>query len=689
MSRYIVAVDIGGTFSDLVCLDRETGEIRNAKVPSTPPTFIDGVIDALDKAQVPPPEMVVFKHGSTIATNAIIQRAGAKTALVTTEGFRDVLLAGRADRTDHFDLSSLESPPLVPRRDILGVRERVDADGNPVVALDEQSLERAIELLRKRGVEAVAVVFLNSFMHPEHERRTLQAIVDALPDAYACCSYDILPELKEFERTSTTVANAYIGPIVDRYLSNLTTRLDEWGFRNQTFIIHSGGGVMSLDAARRLPARTCMSGPPGGAVGAAYIGSLAGFPNVLGLDMGGTSCDLAVISGGQPEHHAGWKIEHKIPVQFPAIDVSTIGAGGGTIAWIDKVGTLRSGPQSAGARPGPAAYGTGGAEPTNTDANLVLGRLNPATFLGGDLEVDIDLAREAIERRIAEPLGLSAEEAAEGVLRVSNANMVDAARLITVERGRDPRDYALMAFGGAGPVHAAYCAGELNIPYVLVPRNPGLASAFGQLRVEIRDDYQRAMLKKHSEVTPELLESLFAEMEEQAAGTLQREGLSAEEITLERSVDLKYYPQTTYLNFAVPDGGAIAKETVDRLVELFLERHEQEFGYSVPLEFTSVEFVNARLTATGPAPVGELAEDPETGTAEAALVGTRQVHFAEAGGWVETAVYDREALKKGSRLNGPAIVEQADSTTVVPPGATVEVDGYSNLIMDVRGMPRV
>jgi N-methylhydantoinase A len=687
LSRYIVAVDIGGTFSDLVSLDMETGDTTTAKVPSTPPTFIDGVINALDKAEVPSSEVVVFKHGSTIATNAIIQRKGARTALVTTEGFRDVLLAGRADRTDHFDLSSIESPPLVPRRDILTVRERVDADGAVVTEIDEGTLERTIELLDKRGIEAVAVVYLNSFMNPQHEHRTLQAIGKALPNAYACASYEILPELKEFERTSTTVANAYIGPIVDRYLSTLTRRLGEWGFRNQTFIIHSGGGVVSLEAARRLPARTCMSGPAGGAVGAAYIGQLAGFPNVIGFDMGGTSCDLAVISDGSPEHHAGWKIEHKIPVQFPAIDVSTIGAGGGTIAWIDKVGTLRSGPQSAGAHPGPAAYGTGGTEPTNTDANLVLGRLNPASFIGGELKLDPELAREAVET-IAGPLELSAEEAAEGILRVSNANMVDAARLISVERGRDPRDYALMAFGGAGPVHAAYCAAELNIPTVLVPRNPGLASAFGQLRVEIRDDYQRAILKKHSEVTPETLEDVFAEMDRQARETLVREGVSEQEITLERTLDLKYYPQTTYLNVPVSNG-QVSQETIDQAVEMFLARHEQEFGYSVSLEFTSVEFVNARLVATGPAPTGELKETTETGTADEARIGSRRVHFAEAGGWIESQIYNRERLKRGVAFDGPAIVEQADSTSVVPPGARVEVDGYRNLVMDVRDISRL
>jgi N-methylhydantoinase A len=688
VSRYIVAVDIGGTFSDLVCLDRETGEIRNAKVPSTPPTFIDGVIDALDKVGVPPPEVVVLKHGSTIATNAIIQRAGARTALVTTEGFRDVLLAGRADRTDHFDLSSIEAPPLVPRRDILTVRERVDAGGDAVVDLDEATLERATELLRKRGIEAVAVVFLNSFMNPEHEHRTLEAIARRLPDVYACCSYDILPELKEFERTSTTVANAYIGPIVDGYLRNLTDRLGQWGFRNQTFIIHSGGGVMSLDAARRLPARTCMSGPAGGAVGAAYIGSLAGFPNVIGFDMGGTSCDLAVISCGEPEHHAGWRIEHKIPVQFPAIDVTTIGAGGGTIAWIDKAGALRSGPQSAGARPGPAAYGTGGTEPTNTDANLVLRRLNPATFLGGELPLDVELAAERIRMRVAEPLGLSLEEAAEGILRVSNANMVDAARLVSVERGRDPRDYALMAFGGAGPVHAAYCARELDIPTVLVPRHPGLASAFGQLRVEIRDDYQRALLRKHSDIEASELALVFAELEERARESLLREGVAEDEITLQRTVDLKYYPQTTYLNFPFPDG-EVTQDGIDAAVAAFLERHEQEFGYSVPLEFTSVEFVNARLTALGPAPVGELKPEQGSWTAQGARKGTRDVHFAEAGGWVDATIYDRDRLGPGATFSGPAIVEQSDSTTVVPPGADVAVDRFGNVTIDVRGMPRV
>ena len=445
---------------------------------------------------------------------------------------------------------------------------------------------------------------------------------------------------------------------------------------------------MSLDAARRLPARTSMSGPAGGAVGAAYIGRLAGFPNLIGFDMGGTSCDVALISGGQPGQHAGWKIEHKVPVQFPAIDVETIGAGGGTIAWIDKAGTLRSGPQSAGARPGPAAYATGGEEPTNTDANLALGRLDPDQFLGGEFRLDTGLARAAIESRIAEPLGMSLEDAAEGLLRVSNENMVDALRLISVERGNDPRDYALIAFGGAGPLHAAHCAAQMNIPNVIVPRSPGLASAFGQLRVEVRDDTQRPLLRKHDDVDPAELEAVFAELEAQARELLGQEGIATADIKLERSADLKYYPQTSYINVAVPDG-PIDQAVVDDLVETFLARHEEEFGYSVGLDLTSVEFVNARLAALGPAPVGELLPDATRGEPADAVVEMRPVHFTEAGGWVETTIYDRSRLFAGGTFSGPAIVQEVDSTTVVPPGATVAIDDYRNLIIDVRGCARI
>jgi N-methylhydantoinase A len=377
-----------------------------------------------------------------------------------------------------------------------------------------------------------------------------------------------------------------------------------------------------------------------------------------------------------------------VPVQFPAIDVSTIGAGGGTIAWIDKAGTLRSGPQSAGARPGPAAYGSGGEEPTNTDANLVLGRLDPGNFLGGEFRLRRDLAHDAIRRRIADPLGLSVEDAAEGILRVSNENMVEALRLVSVERGNDPRDYALIAFGGAGPVHGAHCAAEMNIPTVIVPRSPGLASAFGQLRVEIRDDTQRPLLKKHTEIEPDELERVFRDLEEQARELLREEGIGSDQAQLQRSVDVKYYPQTSYINLRL-DIGPVDQATIDDLIQTFLQRHADEFGYSVGLDQTSVEFVNARLTALAPAPVGELPTDPRTGVVADAVRGQREVHFAEAAGWVSTAVYDRSRLFADAAFDGPAVVQEADSTTVVPPGAHLRVDDYRNLILDVREVARV
>ena len=682
MGKYIAAVDIGGTFSDLVCLDTVSGEIKNVKVPSTPPTFIEGVMNALKKAGIPPSEMIVFKHGSTIATNAIIQRRGAKTGLVATKGFRDILEAARADRPELFDLSWDPNPPLVPRRHRLGVSERVDYEGNVVTPLNEEEVRHAARLFKKRGIEAVAICFLNSFMNPEHERRTKEILKQEMPQAYICHSYEIFPEIKEFERTSTTAVNAYLGPIVDRYLADLTKELTSWGYKGDTLIIHSGGGVMSLDAAREIPARTCQSGPAGGVVGGAYIGQMSGFPNVITFDIGGTSTDLAVTYRGQPPMESGWKVEWKIPIRFPCIDVHSIGAGGGSIAWIDKGGTLKNGPQSAGANPGPACYGLGGKEPTNTDCHLVLGRLNPETFLGGDMTVKPDLAHKAIKGKIADFFGMSVEEAADGILRVANANIAYATRLISVERGYDPREFALLAFGGGGPLHAAEAARELKIPKVLVPQYPGLASAFGQLQVEIRQDYLRPLLQLAKEVELARVNQTYRELETNAREALRREGVAEKQIELQRFADVKYFPQTEYFTLPIPSR-EIAREDIDGLVRDFLARHEQEFGYTVPVEFADVEVVNARLVAKGPAPKGELKKHPEKGNAKEALKGERKVYFREAGGWVMSQIYDRAKLRCGASFKGPAIVEQSDSTTVVPPGVKATVDEYLNLVLDL------
>lgn len=684
MSRYIVAVDIGGTFSDLVCLDTVSGEITNAKVPSTPPAFIDGVMNALEKARVPLPEMIVFKHGSTIATNAILQRRGARTGLVTTRGFRDILEAGRADRPDLFSLGWDPNPPLVPRRNRLVVTEKVDYQGKVASPLNEQEVRDIARIFKKRAIEAVAVCFINSFMNPEHERRAKGILERELPSAYICCSSEVFPELREFERMSTTVVNAYLGPILDRYLDSLTARLRERNYKGDVLIIHSGGGVMTCDSARAMPARTCQSGPAGGVIGGAIIGRLAGFENVITFDIGGTSTDIGLVYKGQPLMQTGWKVEFRIPIRFPCIDVISIGAGGGSIAWIDPGGTLKNGPQSAGAVPGPACYGLGGTEPTNTDANIILGRLNPGNFLGGEMRIYPELARKAVEK-IAKFYRMSLEEAADGIIQVANANMVNGTRLISVERGYDPREFAIVAFGGAGPLHAVDVARQLNIPKVIVPQYPGLTSAFGQLQVEMRHDYIRPILQREKEIDVEKLNRIYSELEEQAIRAMTNEGVREEEIELKRFADVKYFPQSSYLTIPVKNG-ALSPDDIDHIIREFLARHQQEFGYTIPPEYVEVELVNARLTAFGPAPKGELKRYPDGGRAEEALSGRRKVYFAEAGGLVPTDIYNRARLRCGAKIEGPAVVEQSDSTTVLPPGATASVDEYLNLIIDLSGL---
>lgn len=686
MGRYVVGIDVGGTFTDLVCLELESGAIGYAKVPSTPPTFIDGVLAALERAKLSPAEVALLKHGSTIATNSVIQRRGARTSLVTTKGFRDVLPAARANRAVSFDPTWDPSPPLIPRRHILGVTERVDYEGNELTPLAEEEVREAADTLRLRGMEAVAVVYLNSFVNPAHELRTKEILQEELPGVFVCTSYEVLPELREFERASTTLANAYLGPVVDRYLAALAERLRAWGYQGDVLLTHSGGGVMSVEEARRIPARICQSGPAAGVMGGLHIGRLAGHDNVITLDMGGTSCDLALVHRGQPRIASEWRLEFNIPINLPAVDLVTIGAGGGSIAWIDEGGSLRNGPQSAGASPGPACYGRGGQDPTNTDANLVLGRLNAATFLGGEMALHPDLARQAIQERVADRLSYRLEEAADGILRVANANMINALRYVSVQRGYDPRDFALVAFGGAGPLHAAELAQELGMPVVVVPPLPGLTSALGVLRVELRYDYLRPVLRLQRELDLERLNNALREMEGEAMAALGRDGVAEADVQFQRLADIRYYGKISYLTVPLPDSALDAAAAAE-LARRFNEKHLQEFGYTVPPEAGELEVVNLRLVASGPpASGGELPQRRQRrrGTTEAARKGQRDVYFREAGGFVPSAIYDRSRLAAGARIAGPAIVEQADSTTVVPPGVRAEVDDYLNLIMHTR-----
>lgn len=681
MRKLRVAVDIGGTFTDLVAYDEDTKELTTVKTPSTPPEFISGVMDALEKAGVQPGEVTVFKHGSTIATNAIIERKGAHTALVTTEGMRDVLGAGRANRPDLFNSNWDPSPTLVQRRHVLTVAERVDYEGTVLKELDEEGVRTAARKLKKRGIEAVAVAFLNSFMNPAHELRAKAILLEELgDDVHVCTSSETLPEIREFERTSTTAANAYLMPVIERYLEGLVTALRNWGYEGDVLVTHSGGGVMSAGSASQVPARICHSGPAGGVVGGALSGRSAGFDSVITFDMGGTSADLSLVHEGRPSIASEWRVDWNIPILFPAIDLVAIGAGGGTIAWVDAGGSLRVGPQSAGAAPGPACLDKGNEEPTITDAQVYLGRLNPQIYLGGDVDIYPELAEQAIAR-LAEKLGLSDADTANGIIRIANANMTSATHLISVERGYDPREFALVAGGGAGSLHAVEIARDLGIPHVVVPPTPGVTSALGILQVDLRHDLLRSVLSQTHDIEAADLVRTFDKLEAEARQILDQEHIAPEDARVELSLDVRYYGQTPYMNIRL-DEPPRDRETIERIVEQYGEQYEREFGYRLGPDVATVEFVNARAAAIGVTADADFRRStPAAGQPEPRE--TRDVYFEDTG-FAGTPIYDRSTLGPDTSIDGPAVVEQMDTTVVVPPGARARVDSYLNITIDVQ-----
>lgn len=683
MRKLKVAVDIGGTFTDLVAYDDETSELLAVKSPSTPPTFIDGVMNALEKAGIRPEEVVSFKHGSTIATNAIIERKGAKTGMVTTRGFRDVLAAGRANRPDLFNSNWDPSPPLIPRRHVLEVTERIDYEGSVLTELNEDDVRVAARKIRARGLESIAVSYLNSFMNDAHERRTKEILLAELDGVDVCTSSEILPEIREFERTSTVAANAYLMPVIEGYINDLVEALGKWGYDGEVYVTHSGGGVITARAARTVPARICHSGPAGGVVGGMLVGKLAGFDNVITFDMGGTSADLSLVEDGTPIIASEWRVDWNIPILFPAVDLVAIGAGGGTIAWVDAGGSLRVGPKSAGARPGPACFGQGNEEPTITDAHVFLGRLDPDRFLGGDMTLQPELAEAAIER-LAAKLGLSAPETAMGIIRIANASMTQATHLISVERGYDPRDFAFVSGGGAGGLHAVDIARELGMPHVVVPQRPGVTSAMGILQVDLRHDFLRPVLQQMQQIDPAELAQKFAELEAEARGILDAESIPAERQVVELSLDVRYYGQTPYMNLRL-DGVPRDAAALEQLAARYRAEYEREFGYRLPEDMAAIEVVNARGAAIGLAEETTLRPSAETGRAEVALRVRRPVFFEETRDFVETPVYDRELLRAGATLEGPAVLEQTDTTVLVPPGASAQVDQYLNIVIATAG----
>ena len=654
MKEIRLGVDVGGTFTDLVALNN--GEILTAKVPSTPQDQSEGVMNSVRAAGIEAASVAAFAHGMTVATNALLERKGARTAIVTTEGFRDVLEIARQDRPSLYDLSQNRPPALVPRELRFTVRERMGPEGE-ISPLDEESLEEAVSALKEAEVEAVAVCLLFAFLHPEHERRVGETLREALPDVHVSLSSEVLPEFREYERFSTTAADAYLGPRLAAYLENLGREVEGAGMP-APLVMQSSGGVVEIGVASRRAAACVLSGPAGGVVGAAYVAEAGGYRDLLTFDMGGTSSDVAPILDGRTLTTTEAAVAG-VPIKLPMIDVHTVSAGGGSIAWADAGGALRVGPHSAGADPGPAAYGKGGEEPTVTDANLFLGYLQDGAKLGGEVVLDRALSEKALSR-VGEKLGMDPLEVALGVVQVTNTEMVGALRVISVERGLDPREFALVAFGGAGPLHACSLAEELGMKTVLVPKAGGVLSALGLAVSDLRRDYVKPLLSSMKAMETEELENAFEEMEGEAAKDLDSPEFG-------RRADLRYSGQSFELMVD-------ADELVD-LEARFHEVHERRYGYR--MEEETVDLVNLRLTATVPVEKPGLEEPEAEGEAE---VNGREANFD--GEWMEVPVLDRGEMGRGSKVEGPAIVEFAESTCVVRPGWRGVVDEVGTLVLE-------
>ncbi len=678
MSRYRVAVDVGGTFTDVFVLDEETSAANVAKVPSTPHDPMEAIMNGVGAASVALPDVTLFSHGTTVATNALITRRFPKVAMVTTRGFRDVLEIRRGTKDDLWDAYKDVAPAIIPRRDRLEVTERIDYRGEILTPLDEDEARAVVEDLRARDVETVAVCFINAYANPANELRMREILEAELPGVTISTSSEVLPEIFEYERFSTTVANAVLSPLVGGYVKRLGAKLRDGGYDGDLLLLHSGGGVMTEALVQQYAVRLAASGIAAGAIACRQLATMCGFENAIGLDMGGTSTDISLVYGGEMRTTNEWSVEYGHPICFPSIEILTIGAGGGSLAWIDPAGSLRNGPQSAGADPGPACYGRGGDQPTNSDANLVLGRLG-TELVGGAMTLDRGPAEDVIRDGVAEPLGLELLDAASAVIQVANANMADAVRLISIRRGYDPRDFALVAFGGAGALHGAALAKELSIPTVIVPPNPGITSALGCLLVDVRHDLATMYLRPLPDADPGEIEAEFVKLEDEARERMREEGVPDEHVSLQRSIAMRYLGQWRSLSVSV-DGEVTS---LDGAVARFHDEHEREFTYR--RDNAPVEVYQLGLRAIGVTPKPDFKAQELTGRdRDPEPVATRPVKFDESAGMVDTPIFDRERLEPGHVVAGPAIIEQFDSTVVVPPGVTAALDEWGIIRMNIE-----
>lgn len=674
MTKTRVAVDVGGTFTDVCIMDEDTGQIRIEKTPSTPDDPMRAIMTGVSDAKVDLSQVTMFSHGTTVATNALITRKLPRTAMVCTEGFRDVVEIRRSNKEDLWDTYKDVAKPYVPRRDRLTVKGRIDAAGKEIEGLDENEARRVAEILKRRDVKAIAVCFINSYVNGAHEKRMKEILQEVLPGVHVSISSQIMPEIFEHERFSTTMVNAAVSPVVVDYVSRLNDKLADGGYARDLLLLHSGGGVMTPASVKDFAARLAGSGIAAGAIASRFIGNLCGYENSIGFDMGGTSTDVSLAYQGVSTVTKDWYIEYGYPIRFPSIEVLTIGAGGGSLAWKDEGGSLRNGPQSAGAMPGPACYSNGNEVATNSDANVVLGRLG-TSLAGGDITLNPKLAEQAVRDTVADPFGMELHEAAEAIIDVANANMANAVRLLSITRGYDPRDFALVAFGGAGALHGAAVAKELSIPVVIIPPNPGVTSAMGCLLVDIQHDFSDSFMAEAATTKPEDLETAFAKIEAEAVERLRHEGVAAKDTVLQRTIEMMYQGQWRSLAVSAP---AKVTSTSD-LVDGFHNQHEREYNFR--REDAPVSIFRVGVKATGVVPKAELPSYKVVKNTPKAI-GQRDVWFkAER---CKTDVYDRASFTAGAEFSGPAIVEQVDSTVVVPPNTKATVDQYMNILIKVE-----
>lgn len=682
-----LAADIGGTFTDIAAFDDQTGALSFGKAISTPASLVDGIVAGVDKADAKFDQSYLFLHGATIAINTILERTGARAALLITEGFGDIYEIGRVNRPDSYNLFFRKHKPLIERALRFEVRERMFAEGEICTPLDEDQVVALADRLRELEIEAVAILFLHSYRNPAHEIRARQIIQERNPEMFVTASHELSQEYREFERSSTVAANAYIGPRIRTYVGEIEDRIASAGFDGSFLVVQSTGGLYEAEQAKSQCVRMLESGPAAGVIGMQALCEALSVGNAISFDMGGTTAKAGVIQDGKPLTTGSALIggyEQALPVQIAMMDIFEVGTGGGSIARVGKAGDLHVGPESSGAQPGPACYALGGEAPTVTDANLLLGRLGADRFLGGEMQLDVAAAERALRSKIAEPLGMDPTAAAEGILRIATTAMSYAVKAVSTERGLDAADFTLVAFGGAGPLHASEVAREIGMGKVIVPQAPGYFSAFGMLFSDLRYDYVRTWPTRLADAPFDEIKRIYGEMEAEGRAAIAKTSVEPREIVVSHAADMRYVGQEHAVTVDL-SAKYFTDQDRDAIKSRFDDIHELRYGTCAPEE--RAEIVSLRLTVAGTMPkppLTEIARGNAAPVAEAST-GTRPIYFAELGAFADTPTYARLALLAGNRISGPAVVEEHASTTVLFPGDEMEVDRLGNLVITVAG----